>query len=148
MPGFLYSLWSTWCLIFHKSLVWNTLSLKDPRIFNLSPKDPLFFWLHLSPKDSYVWGAWWHLYVTLIYNSPPPQPDGFFYNVTVTNESNPSSLCAKLFQPLICLNQKKCLYYGKRKYIFTWKIENWEGYRMFYFHDKHFAKKCQEMTTN
>ena len=49
----------------------NTLSLKDPRIFDLSPKDPLFFWLLLSPKDPYVWGAWWHLYVTLIYECTP-----------------------------------------------------------------------------
>ena len=49
----------------------TTFSLKDPVIFDLSPKDPLFFWLLLSPKDPYVWGAWWHLYVTLIYECPP-----------------------------------------------------------------------------
>ena len=49
----------------------TTLSLKDPIIFDLSPKDPLFFWLLLSPKDPYVWGAWWHLYVTLIYECRP-----------------------------------------------------------------------------
>ena len=48
----------------------TTLSLKDPIIFDLSPKDPLFFGLLLLPKDPNVWGAWWHLYLTLIYECP------------------------------------------------------------------------------
>ena len=60
-----HSLWSTWCLMFHKSLVWRKfsnsvdqkmahneiterptfllLSLNDPIIFDLLLKDPLFF---------------------------------------------------------------------------------------------------------
>ena len=40
----------------------------------LSLKDPLF-WCNLSPKDPYIWGAWWHSYVTFICESPPLVPD-------------------------------------------------------------------------
>ena len=31
------------------------------------------FWRNLSPKDPYIWGAWWHSYVTFICECPPPR---------------------------------------------------------------------------
>ena len=37
----------------------------------LSLKDPLF-WHNLSSKDAYIWGAWWHSYITFICECPPP----------------------------------------------------------------------------
>ena len=47
------------------------ISLKDPLFLcALSLKDPLF-WRNLSPKDLYIWGAWWHSYVTFICECPP-----------------------------------------------------------------------------
>ena len=49
----------------------TTLSLKAHNLRSVTKRPPLpaIFWLLLSQKDPYVWGAWWHLYW---YTSVPP----------------------------------------------------------------------------
>ena len=96
----IYSLWSTWCLILYKSLVWRkfsnsvdqskvpsfaslascywkihvrftTLSLKDPIIFDMPLKEPLFFgcFCHRKTPMSEVLGG---TCMSLWYMSAPP----------------------------------------------------------------------------
>ena len=52
-----------------KAPIFWCISLKEP-LCALSLKDPLF-WRNLSPKDPYIWGAWWHSYVTFVCECSP-----------------------------------------------------------------------------
>ena len=40
------------------------ISLKDPLFLCAWSLKDLLFWRNLSSKDPYMWGAWWHSYVT------------------------------------------------------------------------------------
>ena len=46
-----------------------TLTERPHKLWSVTERPHNFFFL-LSPKDPYGWGAWWHLYVTLIYECP------------------------------------------------------------------------------
>ena len=48
--------------------IWQNVE-KFLAILALSLKNPLF-WHNLSPKGPYVWGAWWHSYITFICECP------------------------------------------------------------------------------
>ena len=62
-----------WPLPTERPTFYYTLTERPHNLWSVTERPPIF-WLLLSPKDPYVWGAWWHLYVTLIYECPPP-PD-------------------------------------------------------------------------
>ena len=53
-----------------KTPIFRCISLKDP-LCTLSLKDILFL-RNVSPKDPYIWCAWWHSYVTFMMWVPPP----------------------------------------------------------------------------
>ena len=42
-----------------------------PLIFVRSVTERPPFWQNLSLKDPYIWGAWWHSYITFICECPP-----------------------------------------------------------------------------
>ena len=59
------------------------LALKAPIFDAFHWKTPYFlgfvierspFWCKLSPKDPYIWGSWWHSYVTFICECPAHDP--------------------------------------------------------------------------
>ena len=45
-----------------------------PIFLDAFPWKTPFFWCNLSRKDPYIWGAWWHWYVTFICECLPPPP--------------------------------------------------------------------------
>ena len=56
---------------------------KPPFWMHFTERPPIFvgfvterppFWCNLSPKDPYIWGAWWHSYVIFICECPPGNP--------------------------------------------------------------------------
>ena len=61
-----------------KTLFFDAFHWKTPYFCALCHwKTPFFdalFWCNLSPKDPYIWGAWWHSYVTFICECPPGTP--------------------------------------------------------------------------
>ena len=56
-----------------KALFLMHFTERPPNFVHFVTERPLF-WHNLSQKDPYIWGAWWHSYVTFICECSPPPP--------------------------------------------------------------------------
>ena len=56
-----------------KPLFFDAFHWKTPIFVRFVTERPIF-WRNMSPKDPYIWGTWWHSYVTFICECPPPSP--------------------------------------------------------------------------
>ena len=54
-----------------KAPIFDAYHWKTPYFCALCHSKTPLFWRNLSPKDPYIWVAWWHSYVTFICECPP-----------------------------------------------------------------------------